>query len=219
MRFRFSLFFILFLSLAFLPLFATQGCIEGNEDVKNYNRKIGNFKHIQTDGVYEVFVVFSSSPKLKIEVESNIEKNVESKVEKETLFITSKGSICPKKDIKIYIEATSLESVKEHGSSTINVSGLKEKNFSAFIDGASSFFVNGKAQEFKLVANGSSQVDAKLLETQKTTVQVSGTADIKVYATDSLDVLVDGVANITYFGNPKSLKRAGNGILDISSGN
>jgi predicted small secreted protein len=71
------------------------------------------------------------------------------------------------------------------------------------IDGSGDVFLRGSAGYHAISVDGSAYVQALEMETEATDVEVDGTANCYVSATQTLDVWIDGVADVTYRGEPR----------------
>lgn len=70
------------------------------------------------------------------------------------------------------------------------------------IDGSGDVFLRGSAGYHAISVDGSAYVQAVEMETETTEVNVDGTANCYLFATQTLDIRIDGVADVTYRGEP-----------------
>lgn len=74
------------------------------------------------------------------------------------------------------------------------------------VEGASKVELEGRAQNAEISLQGAVDLDADEMSSKALTLNVGGTADAEVWATDSLWVTANGFSQIKYKGNPILLK-------------
>ena len=105
------------------------------------------------------------------------------------------------------VEMATLEtdklSIHLDGHSKLDIQSLLADQLSLFIDGSGSLMVSGKVREQQIVQDGSCSYFAAQLESEDTTLKLSGVGDVTVWATETLDVDLSGVGNVVYYGRPQ----------------
>jgi hypothetical protein len=76
------------------------------------------------------------------------------------------------------------------------------------INGSGKAKLNGKVKGQEVNLSGSSKYDAKYLETEVTIIDLSGSGDITVWATDTLDLSISGSGSIDYYGTPRLTQKS-----------
>lgn len=113
-------------------------------------------------------------------------------------------------DIALYISGSAkingsfeCESFNAGISGSSNISGNIESNsFSADISGSSNIVLTGNAEDMNISVSGSVKFDGKDFQTKNTSIRVSGSSIISVWATNHLKAQVSGSTTVKYRGNP-----------------
>ena len=86
------------------------------------------------------------------------------------------------------------------------------KSLEIDISGAGELKLDGRSEVFAIEIRGAGEVDARDMETRRTSVRISGAGDVAVNASEMLEVSITGAGAVGYRGNPrieKSIKGAG----------
>ncbi|HEX4858211.1 MAG TPA: head GIN domain-containing protein [Usitatibacteraceae bacterium] len=146
------------------------------------------------------------------------------------------------KDLRIIVDAKTVESLSVAGSGDIHADALAAKDFSASISGSGDIriktltadkasakisgsgdiVIGGKVQGFEAKIAGSGNVQAGRLEARSVAISIAGSGDATVWPSESLSASVAGSGDIKYYGDAKVSKSiAGSGSvkrLGISPG-
>ena len=190
--------------------------VRGNGKVVTENREIGDFTEMELGGAYCVDIKVGSSPSIVIHGEENIIRYIRTRIEGNRLVIDTKKNISPRKEIKIKITVPRLNYLESSGACDIYAENINSDHFSMDMSGAGSVELNGKADKFDVDISGAASLAAKNLKTKSTRVSLSGAASAEVYAYDYIDASVSGVGSITYYGNPKDVRKDVSGVGSIS---
>ena len=88
----------------------------------------------------------------------------------------------------------------------------------ASLSGSGDINLSGRTTDFTVSVSGSGDIKAYDLEADFVRATVSGSADIRVTANQSIDARVSGSGDIHYRGNPKKIKSKASGSGDITKG-
>jgi hypothetical protein len=77
----------------------------------------------------------------------------------------------------------------------------------ARINGSGEYTLNGKVTRQDLQTIGSGDFEAQKLESQQAKINVTGSGDSKVWATQALNVSISGSGSVAYQGAPKITKQ------------
>ncbi len=190
--------------------------VRGNGHVKEETRTIEEFREIQVSGAFSVKVDVGDEPSLSISCEENLLKYIRTYVKGNTLYIDTRKSISPRKEIKIYLTTTELNRVESSGANSIYVEGINSDEFDVELSGACSMDASGKAGRLDVEVSGAGHFDSKDLKAEDVTVSVSGAASSNVYASESLRASVSGVGTINFYGDPKRVKTNVSGVGSIN---
>lgn len=210
---------IKYLLLIIVFVFGFTNCrfsgIKGNGDFASEQREIDNFDRLDLSGAFLVKVKIGNSTDLKIESDRNLLKYIKTVVKGNTLEISSKKDLRPKKKIVIYITTPELNDVSVSGANDLFVNGLKNDEFFVNLSGAGSVNVEGETDDLQVSISGAANLNAKDLIAENVSIDISGAADAEVYANESLNATVSGVGNVVYYGNPKSINPKVSGVGSI----
>jgi hypothetical protein len=78
--------------------------------------------------------------------------------------------------------------------------------------------VDGKAERFAIILNGSGDVDAKNLISRDADVTITGSGNIGVTAKQSLSVTLTGSGDVNYYGHPVRLEKELTGSGEVRPG-
>lgn len=217
--------------------------IKGNGDVVSIERSVGNYDAVALAGWFDVELVEGNEGELTLKGESNLLEYVKTEVKDGKLVIkTEKGiNLRPSNwngGIHVTVPVEQINSVSLSGSGDIvGRTTLKTDAFKArmsgsgdieltvdaqsvetVLSGSGDISIEGKTTDLNVQVSGSGDVKAYGLEAEFVTATVSGSADIKVTANQSIDARVSGSGDISYRGNPKKIKSKSSGSGDISGG-
>ena len=197
-------------------------CIIGKGNITKKTRDISAFKAIDISGAFTVLLCQDSITSLNIEADENLHKYITTKIENNTLIIDSKESLCPSKEIKIFINAPTFNNIDISGAINVrsinkltptelklDLSGASEinldletQNLNIDCSGASKLFLSGKAVNFKLECSGASEINAYDLLTENSNISSSGAGKAKLSVSKKLDVDISGAGTVLYKGTP-----------------
>jgi hypothetical protein len=76
------------------------------------------------------------------------------------------------------------------------------------ITGSGKAELSGKVKGQEVNLSGSSKYDAKHLESEVTIIDLSGSGDITVWATETLELSISGSGDVDYYGTPRLIQRS-----------
>ncbi|MBR9855224.1 MAG: DUF2807 domain-containing protein [Algicola sp.] len=217
--------------------------IEGNGDVVTIERSVGDYDEVAMAGWFDVELVSGSEGELTLKGESNLLEYIKTEVKNGKLVIkVAKGvNLRPsnwKSGIYVTVPVKSINAVSLSGSGDlVGKTTLKANNFSASmsgsgdvsltieadevdasLSGSGDINLSGRTTDFTVSVSGSGDIKAYDLEADFVRATVSGSADIRVTANQSIDARVSGSGDIHYRGNPKKIKSKSSGSGDITKG-
>jgi hypothetical protein len=191
------------------------GGIEGNKKIENQTRNLPGFEQLQVKLSADIEVILSNTPKIVITAEENILPIIQSVVENNRLVIKTKGNYWTTKGIKITIYTNQLNRIVINGSANVKMGQINQQKLDLLITGSGDIFVAGKVGALSAIIDGSGDMHLANLKSHSATAKISGSGDIRVYATDNLIAEITGSGDINYRGNPQSLRKSIRGSGDI----
>lgn len=197
--------------------------VDGNGNVVTRQRNVGGFNSIDVGGALEVHVRQDASPSVRVEADENLQEYVETYVEGGTLVIHNKQgyNLDPTSEIVIYVSAPQFRDIDVSGASkligentiTANELGLhasgaseitldvKAQRLETEATGASGMQLRGNAETVSSEASGSSHLRFLDLQTNETTLDLSGASNAEVAAEKQLNIEASGASDVKYRGN------------------
>jgi len=235
------------LALAFCAVATTNAQwgkrINGDGNIVTIERSVGDYDEVALAGWFDVDLVSGKEGELTLEGESNLLEHIKTEVKNGTLLIKVEKGVNLKpsswgKGIRITVPVESISSVSLSGSGDIvgkttlaandfstRISGsgdvsltVNAKSVNAALSGSGDINLSGKTTDLDIQVSGSGDVKAYELEADFVTVAVSGSADVRVTANESIQARVSGSGDISYRGNPKKIDSKSSGSGDISKG-
>jgi hypothetical protein len=205
--------------------------IVGNGDVQTRTKSIDDFNRLEISGNFNVYLDQSGRPGLKIEADENIMDIIEVRQTGNTLEIRTEVNIIRAKKKDLYINFDELKKMEISGAveiraddrlkfKTLEITGggaadinldMEADWLRVDISGAADFDLTGEAREADLIISGAGGFDLIDLKTEKMSIDISGAAHARVYATEDLDVEISGAGAVRYKGSP-DIKRDISGI-------
>jgi hypothetical protein len=198
--------------------------VRGNGDLTTQERSISGFDGIESLGSFDVTIIPSSTSSVKVEADENLQQYIETDVEHNQLQIrTRKGyNLRPRYDIRITVYAPVIRSIETKGSGSVTGKGVLntdnsdvelkvagsgnidvEMNASKIdgeIAGSGNLNIKGTAKVFEGDVMGSGNIRAGSLKTENSSVQIAGSGNVEVFASNRLDVKVMGSGEVRHRG-------------------
>ncbi|MEZ4811382.1 MAG: head GIN domain-containing protein [Allomuricauda sp.] len=217
--------------------------IKGDGNVVTIERSVGQYDEVALSGWFNVELVGGKEGEITLRGESNILEYIETEVKNGTLVIKTEKGVnlrpstwgssvlitVPVEDIsavslsgsgdivgKTKIKSDSFRA-QIAGSGDIDIS-VEARHVEASLSGSGDIELSGKATDLDVQVSGSGDVKAYDLEAEFVTAAISGSADVKVTANQSIDAKVSGSGDISYRGNPQKISSKSSGSGDISKG-
>lgn len=229
------------LAIFFMAVLSSCKMISGNGNVKKETRNPGTFTKIHSSGTADVVITSGSNCAVTVEDDDNLLPYLETNVENGTLQIHYKDGVSVTNDhAKIYVTAPTLSEVATSGTSNITVSGLLQNPgkisfktsgvgniegevdapaISVSISGAGTVKLRGRTKDFDCEISGVGHADCGNLESENTTVSVSGVGGAHVFASVHLNARVSGTGSVHYRGNPQNPEIHTSGVGNITPEN
>lgn len=200
--------------------------VSGNGNLVTRDRNISGFDGVETFGEFDVSISTANESSVKVEAEENLQSYIETVVDGSTLQIRTKPgyNLRPNEAIKIFVYGPRFGTIASYGSGNINgqntitsntsinlrVAGsgniqadLNAQEVSAEIAGSGNIGISGTSKDFKSKVMGSGNVKAGKLQTENSSVNIAGSGNAEVSASNRLDVKVMGSGDVRYRGGPQ----------------
>lgn len=197
--------------------------IRGNGNVTTSQRNVGNFNSVEANGAVEVHVKQDAATSVKVETDENLSQYLDVFTEGNTLVIRPKKgfNLDPTNAVLVYVTAPTFKSLEANGATKLvgdgayngeelelSATGASEINMDVKVSkikaeasGASTLALKGNVKDFSSQASGASHLRCRDLETDETTVDVSGASGAEVNVGKQLNVEASGASNVKYRGS------------------
>ena len=229
------------LAIFFIAALSSCKMISGNGNVKTETRNPGTFTKIHSSGSADVVITSGSNCSVTVKDDDNLLPYLETNVDNGTLQIHYRDGVTVTNDhAKIYVTAPTLSDVTTSGASNITVSGLLQNPgkisfntsgvgniegevdapaVSATISGAGTIKLQGRTKDFDCDVSGVGHAECGNLESENTTVSISGVGGAHVFASVHLSATVSGTGSVHYRGNPQNPEIHTSGVGSVTPEN
>ena len=195
------------------------------DEIRNYERfhavdVSGNFNlTLKQDTIHDVLITANEEllPKIKTEVQNGV------------LYISSAVVLFNTRPITLTVSLDSISAITARGACdlknvstvtasniAINLKGAVEADLNVEVTdvvkldltGATKIKMRGTTQTLRINATGAGDIAANELKAQYVDVSLTGAANAKVYASESINVRAKGASDIKCFGNPEKVEKS-----------
>ena len=210
------------------------GVPKGSGKVETQVRDLDTFTKIDLSGASNLEIICGSEEqKVEVVADDNLVNLIETEVTDGTLHITSVGAMpmgSSTFDLRIHIKQ--LDELIVSGAGTVNIKNLDNEKtrislsgagnvkmedvkcgtLSLDSSGAAKVNAGGECEEVNIDLSGAGGVNLKELKAKIVNISISGAGGADVYASDSLNVDISGMGKVTYYGDPKNVKKQVSGV-------
>jgi hypothetical protein len=183
--------------------------------LRTESRDLPAFEAIACDGAYEIQVECQEKQALTIDTDENLLPLIKTEVSNNSLHIFTDGNLAPSKEIRILISLQNLSELTINGSAGGDIDKINNKALTLKVHGSSKLKFSGKTGQIKIDISGSSKIDAASLVSEDAKIQINGSGNIKVNASETIDAQINGSGTIKYKGEPKHINQEINGSGSI----
>lgn len=218
--------------------------IRGNGNMVTEERNVGSYDQISVSGWFDVELTSGPEGRLTLRGEENLLEYLETEVKNGNLKIkTRKGynlqsSSWKSGGILVTVPVEDVSAVSMSGSGDVRgktklvsdymevvMSGsgdmeleIESDQMDVTLSGSGDMDLAGSCGKLQVRVSGSGDVNAYDLGAREVDAVVSGSADIKVTATEALRARVSGSGDIHYRGNPEKVDSKTSGSGDVTKG-
>ena len=216
-----TLFKFLGLSILFLVLGACSNKkVEENGNLTTKAVKVSFFRAIHVAGDFILNIASGDNTQsVQITASSNIVPLISTTVSDQILRVrVKKGyTLVTKQPIVIKIALKSLRALSAEGNTQATAAGINAKAFELFTSGIANITLSGQANEVLARISGAGTIDASNLKANDVSVNISGSGNVSVFASNRLDAKISGSGDVVYAGNPRSISQRSTGSGRIHS--
>lgn len=201
-----------------IPLFALLAFgIARAEPSATQSRSVGAFNAIELAGTLEVEVAIGKPASVQLTGDADLLDKVTTTVKDGVLVIDTPHKISRRNyRMRANVTVPDLSSIALSGTGAMNVNGIANDNLAITVPGTGSVVATGSTGALRVVIEGTGQVTAKDLGAKTAVVDVAGTGQIKLRASDSLEAKISGTGAVEVHGKPARIKKSVTGTGSIS---
>jgi len=183
---------------------STKG-VKGSGNVTTESRTVADFDSISLAGSGQLELDQNGTESLSITADDNLLELLSSEVKGHQLMLSVKSgfNLSPSKPIVFKVSVNKLKGVSFAGATTAILKGIHTEDLKLEITGSGDISADGSADRQSISIAGSGKYLGGGLITKGTTINIAGSGDAVVSASEVLDVSIAGSGAIKYFGDPR----------------
>jgi hypothetical protein len=191
--------------------------VKGSGKIASETRPVSGFTSVNLKGTGQLVIDTNGTESLEITADDNLLPYLTSEVQGDQLILGTKdnGNISPSKDVVYKLSAKNLNTIELSGSGDIDAKGINTDRLKAVIAGSGSLATSGTAAQQEVLVAGSGDYKGEKLKSKTANVNIMGSGDVDLDASEKLDVTIAGSGSVKYSGSPTvSQKILGSGSVD-----
>jgi hypothetical protein len=179
--------------------------VVGDGVAKTEARPVASFHAIELDAA--IRLELSPGPfDVSLSGDENLLPLISTTVSDGTLVVRNTGNIRSSGLPVLTVHAPGIDRVGAKGVGRIHASGIDVPHFALDAGGSCDIALSGKAERIDIDVAGLANVHASDVVAKEAHVNLSGTGNIEVNASDKLDANVSGLGTVFYRGSPTVAK-------------
>ena len=212
--------------------------VRGNGNLVTQDRSVSGFEGVECYGSFDITLIPSSTASVKIEAEDNLQQYIETYIDDNKLQIRTRDgyNLRPRRDMKITVSGPVFKTITTNGSGSVigqgvlntdndnvnlRVAGsgnidveLNASKVDSEIAGSGNIKVKGVSREFEGGIYGSGNIRAVNLQTENAKIDIAGSGNVEIFASNKLDVSVAGSGEVKHKGTAQvNAKITGSGSV------
>ena len=228
--------------LALVSAILVCGCVQfqtntstGSENITRETRGVASFTSIDFALPGTLYITQNNTQSVAVEAKNSVVPNIRTEVTNGALKIDATSPIPPiTTPLTIYVSVTDINGITNRGAETVlSSSPLNAKALNLTLQGAGSVdiavnvtqlttqvsgvgtvLLRGNATTHAATLNGVGSLRSYELQTDTTTVSITGVGSAEVTALNTLTVNISGTGSVNYHGSPQlTVQRTGLGVV------
>ncbi len=221
-----------------LVVFTAQAdCVKGVGEVVKKSLSVDALHGISVEGSMDVVLTQGAVQRVDVEAQANLIELLETKVVNGIWEITTKDGYSTDKTFTVHITVPVIHRVSVDGSGDVTSKGaftsdamelavagsgnitiaFDSKKADVMIAGSGDMVLSGTCERLKIGVAGSGDVDARKLKAADAIVEIAGSGDVTLDASQSLEASIAGSGDVSYKGSPAHVKRNVMGSGEVRS--
>jgi hypothetical protein len=204
------------LSAPLVLAFALALAAHADAPVSHEPRTVAAFHAIELAGTLEVDVTIGKPARVEVSGEADLLDKVSTTVKDGVLVLDTKPRMRSHRHLRASIVVPDLRSITISGTGEMTVAGIANDSLAISLPGTGAITATGSTGALHVVVDGTGDVAAKGLTAKDATVEVNGTGQATLHATQSVEAKVTGTGSIDIVGNPTRVKKSVTGLGSIN---
>jgi hypothetical protein len=196
----------------------TAGChylgIRGNGKIVTTQRSITEFNEISASGGMKI-EWHSGPPSLSVTTDENLQPYFENRISGSSLRLYTRKQLWTTHGIKVTVSSQTLRGADVSGAVDLIARNLTGPKFYVRASGFSDITLDGNVDALLADLTGAGDFNARELQTRTAEVSATGATDALLNVSEALRVSITGAGDVTYWGNPKTIKKNMAGLGSI----
>jgi hypothetical protein len=175
--------------------------------------ELAPFTSVKSEGTFDVEITVGPQQSVIFEGQEKTLKKISVKVVNGELQLRGPQEMIPGDEFTITLP--SLHSFKGKGVGEVDIKQIRGDKIDLSYEGAGSLEASGSIKNLRLTGIGVGKIDTEKLHAENVDVSFQGVGKAEVYASQKLTAEVKGIGVLTYYGNPATVNKSGDGIGSI----
>lgn len=171
------------------------------------------FTSVTSEGTFDVEITVGPQQSVNFEGQEKTLKRISVKVVNGELQLSGPKDMVPGDEFVITMP--SLHSFKGKGIGEVEIKQVRGDKLDLIYEGAGSLEASGSIKDLRLTGIGVGKIDTEKLHAENADVNFQGVGKAEVYASKQLNAKFQGIGTLTYYGNPATVNKSGDGIGSI----
>ena len=192
------------------------GGVKGSGIAKTEKRAVASFDSLDVNYAGAIEVRSQEQQNVQISGDDNIIPLITTEVKNGTLYIRGTKGYSPQQKLQVIVSTPNMKRFVFDGVGEANLSNIKNDRLEIVVNGVGGLSASGETKELDINLSGVGSVDAKNLRAVNVKANSNAVGNVDLYATGKLDVTASGIGEVNYYGNPKIVRKQGEGIGKIN---
>jgi hypothetical protein len=199
-------------ALASLAALAAPGVSNADPTIASQMRSVPAFRGIEAAGTLGVEVTLGKPISVQIRGEADLLDKVTTVVKDGILVLDTPRNLRSGHHLHAVVTAPDVSTLLLSGTVGMAVTGVSNDHLSISLSGTGAIDLSGTTGTLQAIVDGTGQLSAKGLIAKAVSIEVTGTGQASVHATDSLQATVTGTGAIDVHGHPPHIKKNVSGV-------
>jgi len=194
---------ILVISVLISSCSSDDDTIYGSGNLTTETREVDSFTKLSSEGIFEVTITQGSPQSVEIIADDNVIHNVKTSVVGNQLKLYLDDYNFGDISLQANIVVERINGIENSGVGDIIISNVDETgSFNIYNSGTGNISIQGSAESLAIENEGAGKFNGFLFMVSDCNVEIIGSGDCEVHATNTLDVDIEGSGDVYYKGSP-----------------